>query len=49
MSQTTSQSAFLSASMFFCEFGPIATPFMPKANRPLIVPAYMSSQISVQE
>ena len=49
ISPTTSQSAFLSAAMFFCESGPMATPFMPKANMPLTPPLYMSSQMWVHE
>src|SRR5215467_13385763 len=49
ISQTTSQSAFFSASMFFLELGPIATPFIPKANKPLTDPVYMRSHKSAHE
>ena len=35
--------------MFLFVSGPIITPFMPKANMPLTLPLYMSSQMWVQE
>ena len=35
--------------MFLLELGPMATPFMPQAIRPLTLRLYMLSQISPHE